>query len=88
LHYFRGGDGGQILLSHQKRDRINPDEEGSELPDIDAARREALAAARELLAEAIKFERPQVPDCLIIVDADGHELMTVLLKEVLPKPLG
>jgi uncharacterized protein DUF6894 len=31
-----------------------PDTEGSELPDIDAVREEALASAREMIAETIK----------------------------------
>jgi len=43
-------------------DELVPDEEGIDLPDLSAARREAIEAARELLAEAIKDGRAEVPE--------------------------
>jgi hypothetical protein len=60
------------------------DEEGSEFADEDAARKEALASARELLADAIRRGRNFPPEQIVIADASGHELATVNLKDVLP----
>jgi len=36
-----------------------PDEEGSELPDPDAARKEALLSVREMVAETVKHGGPR-----------------------------
>jgi hypothetical protein len=52
---------------------LDEDEEGIELPDIDAARAEAQATVEELrdqLADAVNIE-------LEIVDESGRRLMTV-----------
>ena len=66
---------------------INIDEEGSECADISAARDEGLACMRELLVEAIRSCRADAPECLVIADADGLELATIAIKEVLPLQL-
>ena len=68
-------------------DELVPDEEGIDLPDLSAARREAIAAARELLAEAIKDGKPNVPEAFVIADEEGREIDTVLLAAVLPENL-
>jgi hypothetical protein len=52
-------------------DELVPDEEGIDLPDLSAARREAT---RELLAEAIKDGRPEVPEAFVIADEEGREI--------------
>jgi hypothetical protein len=57
------------------------------LPDINAAKKEALAAAREMLAEAIKAAREDVPDCFIVADANGQEILSVAFNEALPEKL-
>jgi Domain of unknown function (DUF6894) len=62
-------------------DELVPDEEGIDLPDLSAARREAIEAARELLAEAIKDGRAEV------ADGEGREIDTVPLAAVLPENL-
>jgi hypothetical protein len=74
LHIKAGGD-------------LHCDEEGIELPSVDAARREALQTARELLADAIKAGKPTVPDALVIADKDGRTLEVVPLTSVLPESL-
>src|SRR4051794_6741995 len=61
------------------------DEEGYELRDLEAARAEALEAARELLASAIKAGWDLDTQAIIIVDAEGRELDEVPLMTVLPK---
>jgi len=63
------------------------DDEGIELPDLSAAVREAELAARELLAEAIKTSKSQVPEAVIITDYSGERLHTIPLAAVLPEPL-
>jgi hypothetical protein len=67
----------------QEGTKVTEDEEGSELPDLEAARQCALLGARELLSHAIRFETP-LPDRLFIVGEDGDELLTVFITEVLP----
>jgi hypothetical protein len=68
-------------------DQLITDDEGSDLPDLSAARREAVLAAREFLAEAIKAGKPRVPEAFIISDEAGRELGRVALGDVLPQPL-
>ena len=74
LHIKAGGD-------------LHYDEEGIELPSIDAARKEALFSAREMLAGAIKAGKTTVPEALVIADEDGRTLEVVPLASVLPEPL-
>jgi hypothetical protein len=63
------------------------DQEGSDLPDGDAARQEALLSARQILAEAIKSGKEDTPEAFVIADSDGRELQTVPFNSVLPKSL-
>ena len=78
---------GRFHFHFRAGDELIPDEEGIDLPDFSAARREAIEAARELLAEAIKDGRPEVPEAFVITDEAGRELDTVPLAAVLPRPL-
>ena len=66
---------------------IAKDDEGSELADLAAARKEALATAREIVADAVKSGKNGTPDCMIIADDHGSELMTVPMKDALPDEL-
>jgi uncharacterized protein DUF6894 len=68
-------------------DVIVEDPEGSHLPDVEAAREYAVLAARELLAHAIHAGRQTTPDCVVVIDAEGRELLTVSTTEVLPESL-
>jgi plasmid stability protein len=63
------------------------DDQGQDLLDLSAARHEAGQAAREIVAEAIRSSREQVPEAFVIADELGVEIDTVPLKAVLPKPL-
>src|SRR3978361_2363755 len=65
---------------------VTEDPEGSELPDLSAARECAVQSARELLANALRFDA-SVPDGLCIVDQNGIELLTVYIADVLPNSL-
>ena len=67
------------------RDRVGliEDLEGSEWPDFKAARSEALASARELLAAQLKANQTDGVEQLEICDALGHMLATVQLRDLL-----
>jgi hypothetical protein len=66
-------------------ERVDRDTDGAEMPNLEAARAEALQSAREILAEAIKAAKSDLLDCLVIADEEGQELATVSLKDALPK---
>ena len=68
-------------------DDLTEDPDGVELPDLAAAREEALRSAKDILAESIRSAKKDAPDCLIVADAKGRELATVPLRDVLPKNL-
>ncbi len=80
----------EIALAHfyfhlRADGELRTDDEGQDLPDLSAARREAEQAALELLAEAIRAGKERVPEGLVIADEAGRALDTVLLAAVLPK---
>jgi uncharacterized protein DUF6894 len=66
-------------------DELTADNEGAEFPNLSAALSEAKLAARELLAEAIKSGRSEVPEVFVIADGLGQELGNVPLATFLPK---
>ena len=68
-------------------DELTADDEGAEFPNLSAALGEARLAARELLAEAIKSGRLEVPESFVIADKWGRELGIVPRATVLPKPV-
>ena len=78
---------GRFYFHIRTGDELAHDPEGSDLADISEARREALAAARELLANAIKAGKEQIPDAFVIADEAGRAIETVPLAVVLPKAL-
>jgi uncharacterized protein DUF6894 len=78
---------GRFYFHLSAGEEITLDEEGTELPDLSAAEGEAVQAARELLAEAIKSGKPDVPEFFVIADEAGRPLATVPLAAVLPRPL-
>jgi hypothetical protein len=77
---------GRFYFHLQAGDQIVPDDEGIDLPDLSAAQREAILAARELLAEAIKSGKQEVPEAFVIADEEGRALALVPLAAVLPRP--
>ena len=68
-------------------DTVDPDEEGQDFPDISAAAREAELTAREMLAEAIKARRPDVPEAVVVTDESGTEVYSLPFVAVPPKRL-
>jgi hypothetical protein len=68
-------------------DELLPDFEGDELPDTDHAIEEAIMAAREILAEAIRAGKEPLIEAIVIADGRGQQIEVVPLAEVLPKRL-
>ena len=67
--------------------KLYKDEEGWDLPDVATAKREALRSARELLAEAVRSGKDQVPDAFLIADEAGRAVDTIPIPAVLPRRL-
>ena len=65
---------------------VIPDEEGSDHPDLEAAKNEARASARDLAAQAIR--RGETPNaiCVEIHDHAGRVLAALAVEEVLSDP--
>lgn len=63
------------------------DPEGSDLPDINAAREQALLSAREILAEAIKLGKQRIPKFVVVVSERGNEVAVIDVKTVVPASL-
>jgi hypothetical protein len=68
LYYLHIRDGTELLL----------DPEGSNLPNLEAARAEAIEGARQLISEAVRTGSPlHMQRAFQIDDADGHTLLSV-----------
>jgi|tagenome__1003787_1003787.scaffolds.fasta_scaffold20873910_2 hypothetical protein len=67
---------------------LTDDDEGTDLPNLSAAQREAELAARELLAGAIKHGRRVVADALVVADERGGVVVTLPLETIIPRPFG
>ena len=66
---------------------VAEDPDGTEFADLAAAREEAIAAARELAAAAVKVGRTDGPDHVLITDANGRVLDSVALADRIPDRL-
>lgn len=77
-YYFHVRDGSQVQGS-----QLLTDDEGSELPNLDAAKTEALAAAADILAARIKAGRPVGNAIFEIADETGAVLMSIPFRVVL-----
>jgi hypothetical protein len=71
----------------QEAGKLHTDPEGTDLPDVNAARKEAILEARDLLSNAIRAGRAKVPEAFVIADEAGRKLDVVPLAAVLPEPL-
>jgi len=78
---------GRFYFHLKQNNELLPDEEGIELPSVEAARTEALKTVRELVSQAITAGKPNVPEALVIADEAGRTLEIVPLASVLPKSL-
>jgi hypothetical protein len=78
---------GRFYFHVKEANELIPDHEGVELPDVATATREALHAARELLADAIKLGKPTCPEAILIADESGQTLQTLPFVVVLPESI-
>jgi hypothetical protein len=82
----------RFFFNFRNATTFSPDEEGLELPDLDAAYLEAFEAAKEMWGEAILQMRNPGRQQFEISDVDGKTLLIVPFKEVInslkgvPKP--
>ena len=65
-------------LNFRKADQFIPDENGEELPDLLAARHEALLSAKDILSEMIKSGE-HVADARIEIADDGNGVLGVVV---------
>ncbi|KRR08555.1 DUF6894 family protein [Bradyrhizobium valentinum] len=79
---------GRFYFHLSAGDELTSDDEGMDLPDLSAAKREAMLTARELLVEAIKSGKQTVPEAFVIADDEGRALDTISLAAVLPAPFN
>jgi uncharacterized protein DUF6894 len=78
---------GRFYFHARRGDRLTPDDEGADFPDLAAAHHEAVLIAREVLADAIMTGKPEVPEAFVIADEDGRPLDVLPIATVLPKSL-
>jgi hypothetical protein len=69
----------------QEGDCLVKDDEGVELSDLTEARAEAIEAAREILAEAIRSGEEFVDKAFVIADERGRHLVSIPMRDALPK---
>jgi hypothetical protein len=67
-------------------ERLVRDEEGSECPDLAAAREEAKASARDLAKQYLDDRTAPDPLCVEICDAAGRVLTVLPMAELLDNP--
>jgi hypothetical protein len=75
--YLNIKDGGTIIA----------DEEGTDLPDIEAAKNYAMKCARCMVIDAVRAGKAWVPEAFLIADEAGRALAVVPLVAALPEPL-
>ncbi|KQO49357.1 MULTISPECIES: DUF6894 family protein [unclassified Methylobacterium] len=73
----------RFYLNIRDGDDLIEDQEGSVLVDVDAARLEALASARDILAELVRAGRLVDGQCFEIMDDSGELRAVVPFKEAL-----
>jgi hypothetical protein len=62
---------------------MSRDEEGTDLPDTDAARRDAKASARDLISQYMKNRKSVTGQTLQIADETGEVLQVMDVRDVL-----
>jgi hypothetical protein len=76
-----------FYLHFRQGETIIDDDEGLDAPDLATAQDEALKVMREIVAESV-FAAHDVPDSIVITDADGKEITSITAASVLPPRLG
>jgi hypothetical protein len=74
----------RYYINFQNGDQFAKDDEGVELPSLEAAWKAALVSARELMADDIKSEAENPLLAVVITGENGQELLTIPAKDILP----
>jgi len=75
----------RFYINFQNNDHIAQDDEGIDVPDLEAAQKAALISAREIVADNVKANSKKPLRAVIITDENGQNLMTISAKDVLPE---
>jgi hypothetical protein len=63
--------------------RLHSDHDGEEFPDAEAAKREAVAAAHEIVADRIRNGRKLPSTTIVVTDELGHRVAVLPIERVL-----
>jgi hypothetical protein len=77
----------KFFINIKSTQAIAEDDEGIELPGLEEAQAEAIAAAREILADNIRRGAKYPLEAIIITDESGHTLSTISAMDMLPAHL-
>ena len=64
---------------------VTADPEGSDLPDLDAARQEVVLAARQIMSWGVLEGKPPDGNAFVITDEGGSVLLEFPFKDALDK---
>jgi hypothetical protein len=78
----------QFFFNIRDEDGLDRDQEGLDLPDLDAAYIEAFEAAKEMWIEAIRDMRNPMRQSFEVADAAGNTLIVVPFGEVIASLKG
>jgi len=77
----------RYYINFQSGDQLAKDDEGIELPSLEAAWKAALISAREIIADEIKADAKNPLRAVIITGDNGQDLLTIPARDILPEPL-
>jgi len=77
----------RYYINFQSGDQLAKDDEGIELPSLEAAWKAALISAREIIADEIKADAKNPLRAVIITGDNGQDLLTIPVRDILPEPL-
>ena len=75
----------KLYINFRDRDRVSTNDQGIDLPNLEAAVDVAIRSAIELVDETIKHDGGAIPDAMIVTDEDGKTLATISILDVLRK---
>jgi len=73
-----------LFINFQNVNVLIQDDEGIDLPSLEAARQVALISAREILADNVKSGTKDRLVAITITNESGQELMTIPSADLLP----
>jgi len=77
----------RFYIHFQNGDLIAKDDEGQEFSGLEQAKENALASAREILADNVKGEAKNPIRAVLIANVDGQTVLTIPAKDILPEAL-